>query len=184
LDAWTVVNTYSEEELVRIFYAYGEESNARRIARQIVKVRAESPINTTLELAETVKAALPAKVKNKKGHPAKKVFQAIRIEVNKEMQELEDGLAAGLDMLAPGGRMAVITFHSLEDRMVKEAFKKAALPPKTDRRLPAVEEKRPYTLLTRKPIVPGNEELEDNPRAHSAKLRGIEKDGKEEDSEE
>lgn len=180
LTAWDVVNTYTQEELTRILRSYGEEPFAARIAARIVKDRQEKPVDTTFELTETVKKALPAKVLHKKGHPAKRVFQAIRIEVNGELTQLESVLQQSLRRLAPGGRMAVITFHSLEDRLVKDAFRKAALPPKTDRRMPVLEdEKTAYSLLTRKPILPGKRELQENNRAHSAKLRGIERNGKE-----
>lgn len=182
LSAWDIVNTYSQEELTKILKSYGEEPFAAKIAANIVKKRAEKPIDTTFELAEAVKEVLPAAVLRKKGHPAKRVFQAVRIEVNQELVQLQQVLQDGLQMLAPGGRMAVITFHSLEDRMVKDAFKKAAVPPKTNRRLPAVgEEKMGYRLLNRKPVVADSQELEENNRAHSAKLRGIERNGKEQE---
>lgn len=179
LDAWTVVNTYSQQDLTRIFKSYGEEPFAARIASAIVRAREDKPVDTTFELTEVIKSVLPAAVLRKKGHPAKRVFQAIRIEVNGELRQLETALAQALDLLKPGGRLAVISFHSLEDRMVKETFKKAALPPKGSRRLPAAGDgKMAFSLLSRKAVTASEEELAQNKRAHSAKLRGIEKNGK------
>lgn len=176
LDAWQVVNHYSKEELLRILREYGEESNASRIVNAILKAREEKSIDTTFELVEVIKSALPAAVLKKKGHPAKQVFQALRIEVNNELPQLKSVLRQGLERLKPEGRMAVITFHSLEDRIVKQAFKEVALPKKVNRRMPiAPVEKLDYQLVNRKPIVASLQELEENQRAHSAKLRGIEK---------
>ncbi|MBB5182915.1 16S rRNA (cytosine(1402)-N(4))-methyltransferase RsmH [Catenisphaera adipataccumulans] len=178
LDAWTVVNEYSQEDLMRILHDYGEEPFAGRIASKIVRERERKPINTTLELADVIKTAVPAYVLKKKGHPAKQSFQAIRIEVNGELKQLEIALQEGLRRLKPGGRMCVITFHSLEDRMVKQTFRRAAVPQKHDRRLPVLgEEKLEYQLLNKKPITASEAELAYNNRAHSAKLRGIKRIG-------
>lgn len=181
LDAWTVVNTYSKEELLRILREYGEEPNAGRIAAAIVKSRQEKPIDTTFELVDVIKEALPAAVLKKKGHPAKQTFQALRMEVNQELPQLRRVLDQGLERLKPGGRMAVITFHSLEDRIVKQAFAARALPKKVNRRIPvAQEEKLQYRLVNRKPITAAKDELDANQRAHSAKLRGVERTDEEE----
>ena len=176
LDAWTVVNTYPYEDLCRVLFAYGEESFAKAIARGIERRRQQHSIDTTFELVDVIREALPARVLNKKGHPAKKSFQAIRIEVNSELQELQEALAQALELLAVGGRLCVISFHSLEDRIVKEAFARAGKPRKVDKRLPVLEEEQlNYRLITRKPITANAEELESNNRSHSAKLRIIEK---------
>lgn len=176
LDAWKVVNTYSQEDLTRIFREYGEDPFASKIARKICETRSNRPINTTFELVDVIRSALPPAVLRKKGHPAKQVFQALRIEVNQELAQLQKVLDEGLKRLAPGGRMAVITFHSLEDRMVKKTFAKAALPPKTDKRLPQMGiENLEYRLINRKPVLASDQELAENSRAHSAKLRGIER---------
>lgn len=176
LDAWQIVNTYPQKELERILRDYGEESFARPIAKAIVKSREEKPIDTTFELVDIIKKALPAKVLKKKGHPAKQTFQALRIEVNHELEQLESILGQAFDMLKPGGRVVIITFHSLEDRMVKKAFAKRANPPKVDKRIPVAVEKQPeYTLLNKKPILAQEQELQENRRSHSAKLRGIQK---------
>lgn len=176
LDAWTVVNEYSKEDLQRIFIEYGEETFANKIATNIVKKREQKTIDTTFELVDVIRASLPGQILRKKGHPAKKVFQAIRIEVNQELAQLNIVLHEGLKRLKPGGRMCVITFHSLEDRMVKDVFKSVAVPKKVDKRLPVIgEERLEYQLINRKPILATAEELENNNRAHSAKLRGIER---------
>ena len=176
LSAYEIVNTYSVEELTRIFREYGEDPFAYKIAKKIEEVRQNQPIETTFDLVEVIKMALPAAVLRKKGHPAKKVFQAIRIEVNQELSQLEIVLKEGLKRLKPNGRMVVITFHSLEDRMVKDIFKSVAVAKKVDKRLPQVGiEKLEYRLLNRKPVLASQEELDVNNRAHSAKLRGIER---------
>ena len=178
LDAYVVVNTYDKEDLIRILKRYGEEPFAQKIADKICKARETAPIETTFELVDVIKSALPAAVLRKKGHPAKQTFQAIRIEVNHELEQLETVLHDGLTMLNPHGRMAVITFHSLEDRIVKEIFKEVAVAKKVNKRLPQVgTENLEYQLVNRKPVLASNEELEMNNRAHSAKLRGIEKKG-------
>ncbi len=182
LDAYTIVNTYPKEELLRVLREYGEEPNAARIVAGILKAREIKPIETTFELVEVIKDALPAAILRKKGHPAKQTFQALRMEVNKELPQLTSTLEQGLDRLKPGGRMAVITFHSLEDRIVKQAFAARALPKKVNRRMPvAIEETLHYKLVNRKPITASQAELDANSRAHSAKLRGVERtDEKEE----
>lgn len=176
--AYELVNTWDYHELVSIFFKYGEEKFAKQIARQIEKQRIEKPIATTFELVEVIKKALPAKVLNKKGHPAKKVFQAIRIAVNDELGELQNVLEEGLELLKVHGRFCVISFHSLEDRMVKEAFHKASSVPIVDKRIPMMPEDMPvanYRLICKKPITARDEELEENNRSHSAKLRIIER---------
>jgi 16S rRNA (cytosine1402-N4)-methyltransferase len=169
-----VINTAAEEELVRIFFEYGEESNARRIARAIVKARSSRLIQTTTQLAEIVAAASP---KRGKRHPATLVFQALRIAVNDELAALRDFLAAAPKWLKPGGRLAVITFHSLEDRIVKQTFAHLSAP-ELDR--PEWPAPRPnpdcmLKLITRKPIEASEAELELNPRARSARLRVVER---------
>ncbi len=176
LDAWKVVNTYSYEQLCHVLSAYGEEPFAKQIARSIERKRQQHTIDTTFGLVEAIKEALPARILNKKGHPAKKSFQAIRIEVNSELQELQEALNQALELLDIGGRLCVISFHSLEDRIVKETFAKAGKPGKVNKRLPMLEEEQlKYRLVTRKPIVAKEEELLENNRSHSAKLRILEK---------
>lgn len=176
LDAWTVVNNYSQEELTGLLKSFGQEPFAHKIAQQIVQTRRKHPIDTTFQLVDVIKESLPQKVLNKKGHPAKRTFQAIRMEVNGELPQLESALHQGLHRLAVGGRLCVITFHSLEDRMVKQTFKQVATPPKVNRRLPVIgEERLEYRLINRKPILASEAELAENNRAHSAKLRGIER---------
>ena len=157
---------------------YGEDKFAKNIAKHIVAARQEAPVETTGQLIEIIKAAIPKKVRATGGHPAKKTFQAIRIEVNHELEQLETVLQDGLTLLKPHGIMAVITFHSLEDRIVKEIFKEVAVAKKVNKRLPQVgTENLEYQLVNRKPVLASSEELENNNRAHSAKLRGIEKKG-------
>ena len=174
LDAWMVVNTYPQEELFRIFRDYGQDPHAYGIAKAIVKSRQEKPIDTTFDLVEVIRSCLPAKVLNQKGHPAKQIFQAIRIEVNQELDQLKMALRDAIEMLAPQGRLVVITFHSLEDRMVKTMFKEVAVQKKVDRRLPQIGiENLEYELISRKPVTASDSELALNRRAHSAKLRGL-----------
>ena len=177
LRAYDVVNTYSEEELRRIFYDFGEEKFARNIAANIVKKRSERPIETTLELAELVKASMPKTAREGGHHPAKRTFQAIRIEVNSELSSIPPALDAAVHALNPGGRIAVITFHSLEDRLVKQ--KSAALSSgcTCPREFPVcVCGKKPVVrVITKKPVTAGDDELEVNPRSRSAKLRVAEK---------
>lgn len=178
LTAYEVVNNWSYEELVKIFYRYGEDSFSKQIARKIEKTREEKPIETTFELVDVIKSALPAKVRNAKGHPAKKIFQAIRIAVNDELNELETVLEEALSLLKPNGRLSVISFHSLEDRIVKETFQRYGKAKKVDKRIPVMPneiQEEPYRIITRKPILPSEEELEENNRSHSAKLRVIER---------
>ena len=176
LDAWQVVNKYSQEQLTEVIRTYGEDPFATRIASAIIRARENQPINTTFEFVDVIKSALPQSVLKKKGHPAKRTFQAIRIEVNKELSQLQSVLRHGLELLGQNGRMVIITFHSLEDRMVKQEFKRVAVPKKVDKRLPQQGiENLEYQLINRKPITASPEELEYNNRAHSAKLRGIER---------
>lgn len=177
LSAYDIVNTWRYEDLVRIFFRYGEEKFSKQIARKIEAAREIEPIRTTAELVELIKDAIPAPARRKGGHPAKRIFQAIRIAVNDELSVFEQSLNQAIDLLAPGGRISVITFHSLEDRICKATFKKASeigdLPPG----LPIIpdEYKPVLKLITRKPIIPSEEELEENNRARSAKLRIAEK---------
>ena len=178
LTAWEVVNRYSFQDLVRILKMYGEEPRAKAIARAIEKARETSPIDTTGQLTDVIRSALPEAVLRKKGHPAKQTFQAIRIEVNHELDALQEGLDEACGMLAVGGRCAVITFHSLEDRMVKTCFKKLSSAPFADPKLPlkaSQMEQASFSLITRHPVTAGDEELEQNHRSHSAKLRVIER---------
>ncbi len=177
LTAYDVVNGYSESELFRIIRTYGEEKWASRIAKFIAQARAEAPIETTGRLVEVIKAAIPAKARREGPHPAKRTFQAIRIEVNGELDHLEQAVEKLPDLLAPGGRLAIITFHSPEDRIVKEAFAKRLDPCTCPKDLPVCVcgKVADVRRVTRKPVVPGPEELEKNPRSRSAKLRVIEK---------
>ena len=175
--AYEIVNTYSEEELYRIIKEYGEEKFAKRIASFIVKNREEKNIETTLELVEIIKAAIPAKARREGPHPAKRTFQAIRIEVNKELEIISKTILDGVKKLNKGGRMAIITFHSLEDRIVKNTFKELANPCTCPSEFPVCvcNGKPEVKLISRKPIEASKEELEFNPRSRSAKLRIIEK---------
>lgn len=180
LTAFTVVNTYKEHELIRIFREYGEETDAVKVAQALCRERAKAPIRTTTELAEIIKAAKPRASLVKKGHPAKQIFQAIRIEVNGELESLRQMLASFPELIAPGGRVAIISFHSLEDRLVKNAFH--ALTNIEGNRhgidvLPNAVEEAPFVNLTRKPVEPSESEKAFNHRATSAKLRAIQKKG-------
>lgn len=177
LTARIVVNNYSEEKLAKIIFDYGEEKYARVIARNIVKQRLIKPIDTTFELVDIIKESLPMRVKMEKGHPAKRTFQAIRIEVNDELGILRQSVSNAMDLLKPGGRVCVITFHSLEDRIIKDLFKEKSTAPAWNRNMPLSmnQEKVNYRLVSKKPIMPKDYELEDNNRAHSAKLRVIER---------
>lgn len=176
LSAYEIVNQYDLPTLTKIFREYGEEPYAYEIAKQIVKAREKQPIETTLELVDVIKKALPMKVLKKKGHPAKQVFQAIRIAVNDELHVLEQTLQDALSLLSVGGRLAVISFHSLEDRIVKHAFLKASSKKATPRGLPTLAEDEPsYRLINRHPILASEEEQIQNPRSKSAKLRVIER---------
>lgn len=177
LTAREIVNEWPEAELARILFEYGEEKFARRIAANIVRARQQAPIETTGQLAELVKEAIPAAARRTGGHPAKRSFQAIRIAVNDELGALEDALDQAVRCLAPGGRVAVITFHSLEDRICKQAFAKfverCTCPP--DFPVCVCQKKSILRLVARKPIMPSEAELEVNPRARSSKLRIAEK---------
>ncbi len=177
LSAKTVVNEWSYEQLVRIFFRYGEEKFSKQVAREIERRRETAPIETTGELVDIIKTAIPAPARRKGGHPAKRIFQAVRIAVNDELSAVEDSLADALTMLRKNGRISVITFHSLEDRIVKQIFQEAAKGPEVPRGLPVLpDEYQPdFKLITRKPILPSVEEVEHNNRARSAKLRVIEK---------
>ena len=172
-----LVNTYSEADLCRIIREYGEERFARNIARRIVSARAERAIQTTGELTEIIRAAIPAKAQKGGGHPAKRTFQAIRIELNRELEALQDSLEDMVGLLCPGGRIGVITFHSLEDRIVKNIFRRSEKPCTCPSDFPiCVCGKKPLgKAVTKKPILPGEEELLDNPRSKSAKLRVFER---------
>ncbi|MBO7709561.1 MAG: 16S rRNA (cytosine(1402)-N(4))-methyltransferase RsmH [Lachnospiraceae bacterium] len=172
-----VVNGYSESELYRIIQNYGEDRFAKNIARHIVSARADHTIETTGELIQIIKASIPARVRAGGGHPAKRTFQAIRIEVNAELTVLEDSLEEMIDLLNDGGRICVITFHSLEDRIVKNIFRKAQDPCTCPKSFPVcVCGKKPKgRIITGKPIIPDAEEMEENPRSKSAKLRVFER---------
>ena len=177
LTAHTVVNTWSQEELKRILFNYGEERYAPRIAGAICRSREEKPIETTLELVDIIRSAMPAQALREKQHPAKRSFQAIRIAVNDELGSVERAMEAAIPLLNPGGRLAVITFNSLEDRIVKNAMAEAAKGCTCPPSFPVcVCGKKPQVkLISRKPIVATDEELEVNPRSRSAKLRVCEK---------
>ena len=176
LSAYEVVNNYSEMELANIFFKYGEEKYSRSIAKAIVKYRETKKIETTLELVEIIKSAMPMKAKRDK-HPARKVFQAIRIEVNHELDILEKSINDALDILNIGGRVAVITFHSLEDRIIKNIFKEKTHIDDMVKGLPNIPEEylSNYKLVNNKAIEPTKEELNHNSRSRSAKLRVIER---------
>jgi 16S rRNA (cytosine1402-N4)-methyltransferase len=175
--AFEVVNQYSEENLVRIIRDYGEEKFAENIAKHICLERQNKPIETTGELAEIIRRAIPAKVRATGGHPAKRTFQAIRIEVNAELEVLKDSLDGMIDILNDGGRLCVITFHSLEDRIVKNNFRKNENPCICPPQFPVCVcgRKSKGVTVTRKPIVPTEEEMEANPRSKSSKLRVFER---------
>ena len=177
MTARDIVNDYSEMDLYRVIRDYGEDKFAKNIARHIVRERAKRPIETTGELTEVIRNAIPMKFQKKTGHPAKRTFQAIRIELNRELDVLRDSLDDMIDMLNPGGRLCIITFHSLEDRIVKSAFKKNENPCTCPSDFPVcvcgkVSKGR---VITRKPILPSEEEMEVNSRSKSAKLRIFER---------
>ncbi|MGN1148610.1 MAG: 16S rRNA (cytosine(1402)-N(4))-methyltransferase RsmH [Lachnospiraceae bacterium] len=176
LTAKDIINGYPEMELYRIIRDYGEDQFAKNIAKHIVQARTEKPIETTGELNEIIKASIPAKMRQN-GHPSKKTFQAIRIECNRELDVLRDSLDGMIDLLSPGGRICIITFHSLEDRIVKSAFKKQENPCTCPPEFPVcVCGKKPQgKIITKKPILPSEEELNENSRSKSAKLRVFEK---------
>ncbi|MED3660309.1 16S rRNA (cytosine(1402)-N(4))-methyltransferase RsmH [Ureibacillus terrenus] len=177
LTAYHIVNEWPYEDLVRIFFRYGEEHFSKQIARKIELARKKGPIETTGQLAELIKEAIPASKRRTGGHPAKRVFQAIRIAVNDELGALEESLNDAIDLLRVGGRISVITFHSLEDRIVKTIFKEASSLPELPPGLPIIpEEFQPVLkIITKKPILPTEEEILKNNRARSAKLRIAEK---------
>lgn len=177
ISAYDVINQWSFEELVRIFFRYGEEKFSKQIARKIEARRAVKPIETTFELVELIKEGIPAPARRKGGHPAKRIFQAVRIAVNDELGVFEKSLQQAIEVLNPEGRISVITFHSLEDRICKATFKKESETPNLPPGLPVIpdEYKPVLKLITRKPIVPSEAELEQNNRARSAKLRVAEK---------
>ena len=175
LSAYDVVNKYSLNELTKIIRDYGEDKFAYQIAREIVKTREVKAIETTFELVDAIKRALPNKVLSKVGHPAKQTFQAIRIEVNDELNVLKEALKNTISLLKSKGRMCVITFNSLEDRIVKEFFNSLAKEQSSSRRLPIQEQELDYVLVNRKVIIASDNELENNNRAKSAKLRIIER---------
>lgn len=177
MTARDIVNGYSEMELYRVIRDYGEDKFAKNIAKHIVSERQKKCIETTGELIQIIKAAIPMKVRAVGGHPAKKTFQAIRIELNRELEVLENSLDDMIDLLNDGGRICVITFHSLEDRIVKNIFRRNENPCICPKEFPVcVCGRKPKgKVITRKPIVPGNEELEENKRAKSSKLRVFER---------
>jgi len=179
LTAADIINEYSESDLYRIIRDYGEDNFAKNIAKHIVAERVKKPIRTTGQLNEIIKAAIPAKIRATGGHPSKRTFQAIRIECNRELDVLKNSLDGMIDFLNPGGRLCIITFHSLEDRIVKSAFKKAQNPCTCPPDFPVcVCGKKPLgKVITNKPILPTEEELEVNSRSKSAKLRVFEKKG-------
>ncbi len=174
LSAADVVNTYSERDLIRVLTVYGEEKLAKSIARHIISDREKKPFETTLELAETVKKSIPARARREGGHPARRTFQAVRIEVNGEIELLPKALSDMFDMLNPGGVLSVITFHSLEDRAVKNAFKEFTQGCTCPKEFPVcVCGKTPRGKLQFKSVVPSEDELKENPRSRSARLRSI-----------
>lgn len=177
LTARDIVNGYSEMELFRVIRDYGEDKFAKNIAKHIVAARQQYPIETTGRLNEIIKAAIPAKMRAEGGHPSKRTYQAIRIECNKELEVLRDSLEELIGLLNPGGRLCIITFHSLEDRIVKSAFKKAENPCTCPPSFPVCVcgKVSQGKVITNKPILPGEEELERNSRAKSAKLRIFER---------
>lgn len=176
LTAREIVNDYTESELFYMIRDYGEDKFAKNIAKHIVQARQDKPIETTFELNEIIKAAIPAKMRQN-GHPSKQTFQAIRIECNRELEVLKNSLESFIELLNPGGRLCIITFHSLEDRLVKNAFKQAENPCTCPPEFPVcVCGKKPLgRSVTRKPILPSDRELEENNRSKSAKLRVFEK---------
>ena len=176
--AWDIVNTYSEQELFRVIRDYGEDRFAKNIAKHIVKQREEKPVETTGELVKIIQGAIPMKVQKTGGHPAKRTFQAIRIELNRELTVIDEVIDTMIDVLKPGGRLCIITFHSLEDRIVKSRFRTAENPCICPREFPVCVcgRKSKGHVVTRKPILPSETEMEENPRARSAKLRVFEKE--------
>jgi 16S rRNA (cytosine1402-N4)-methyltransferase len=176
-NAYTLVNTWSEKDIVDILFKYGEEKFAKQIAKKIIDFRKEKPLTTTFELVDVIKSAIPASKRKDGGHPAKRTFQALRVAVNDELNVLRNALGDALDLLNTNGRVCVITFQSLEDRIVKEKFKEASSGPTWKRGMPITldEAKAEFKLITKHPIIASENELENNNRSHSAKLRIIEK---------
>jgi 16S rRNA (cytosine1402-N4)-methyltransferase len=172
-----IVNGYSEQDLYRIIRDYGEDRFAKSIARHIVSARGKKPVRTTGELVEIIRESVPVKMQHTGGHPAMRTFQAIRIELNGELKVLENSLDTMIRLLQPGGRLSIITFHSLEDRIVKEGFRRNENPCTCPPDFPVCVcgKKSRGTVITRKPVLPGDPEKENNPRSHSAKLRVFEK---------
>ena len=181
LTAKNIVNEYSETELFHVIRDYGEDKFAKNIARHIVKARETKTIETTGELNEIIRAAIPAKMRAEGGHPSKRTFQAIRIECNRELEVLKESMDELIGLLNPGGRLCIITFHSLEDRIVKTAFKRAENPCTCPPNFPVCVCGRTSLgrVVSSKPILPGEEELLENARSKSAKLRIFEKAGQE-----
>ncbi len=177
ISAYDVVNHYDEHRLTDIIRRYGEENWASRIAKFICEARATKPLETTYELVDVIKHAIPARARQDGPHPAKRTFQAIRIEVNNELKIIENTIIDAMSIMNPGGRIAIITFHSLEDRIVKETYKRLAQGFKCPPEFPicVCGETPVGKLITRKPIIPSQQEIEENPRSRSAKLRVIEK---------
>ncbi len=177
LTAFEVINEWDFSDLVKVIYRYGEEKFAKRIARAIEKKRKLKPIETTTELSSVIKEAIPAATRRTGGHPAKRTFQAIRIAVNDELGSIEESIDTGLELLKVGGRMSVISFHSLEDRLVKQMFKEASQTLEVPRNLPVMPDQyqAEFEMINKKPIVPSEEEINVNNRARSAKLRVIER---------
>ena len=176
MTARDIVNDYSEMDLYRVIRDYGEDKFAKNIAKHIVAARGKSPIETTGQLTEIIRASIPMKYQKKSGHPAKRTFQAIRIEVNDELGGLRKAVDEFVDVLGEKGRLCIITFHSLEDRIVKEKFNYRADPCTCPKNLPCVCGKKPEVKkISRKPIIPSESEIESNPRSRSAKLRVVEK---------
>ena len=173
MTARDIVNDYTEADLYRVIRDYGEDKFAKNIAKHIVQARAVKPVETTAELSEIIRASIPMKFQKKSGHPAKRTFQAIRIELNRELDVLRDSLDDMIDLLNPGGRVCIITFHSLEDRIVKSAFRKNENPCTCPPDFPVCVcgKKSKGSIITKKPILPSEEELEYNSRSKSAKLR-------------
>ncbi len=175
LSAKTIINEWPVSKMIEIFYKYGEEKFSKQIAFEIDKARKTKSIDTTFELVDIIKSALPSKVLKQKGHPAKQVFQALRVAVNDELQVFEHSLLQALDMLNPDGRCVVITFQSLEDKICKSIFKEKSTLDIPDKLPIVIKEEAPFELISRKPILPSDEELLNNNRSHSAKMRILRK---------
>ncbi|AYF92425.1 16S rRNA (cytosine(1402)-N(4))-methyltransferase RsmH [Apilactobacillus bombintestini] len=177
LDAWKIVNEWPYEKLVKIFFRYGEEKFSKQVARAIERNRDKQAIDTTEQLVEIIKQGIPAAARRHGGHPAKKVFQALRIAVNDELGALEESLEKSIELINVGGRVSIITFQSLEDRLVKTMYKEKTTIEDLPNGLPIIPDymKPDYKLVNRKPILPSDEEVKENHRAHSAKLRIIER---------